>query len=146
MVCSPLHTHIPPLHQPGLPGVQDQLDLPLQHNPIVKAHSAVHRARRPRLHIHDPAHGARTDHDARRAREVVRILGDIVVVVEFGGEVRGGVREREVGAIRHGGHGHFLGQGAGEDGLAGGIVSGDIALKGANVLGFGGHFRQYCLV
>jgi hypothetical protein len=126
----PLDRHIAPIHDPALPGVQHELDLALQHNAIVQADGPVHGRHGARRKIDVSEDCPAGDHDARFLLQVLFVVAQVVVGVEFHGEVVRRVAEGEVldAADVLPLEGFFVG--GGEDGFACGVVVGDEAFDG----------------
>jgi len=137
----PLHATVPPPHQPLLARVELQLDLPLDHDPVVQADGPVHRALPSRPDVHEPQDGAAGDHDSRQVAEVGRVGGQVGGEVDGG--LVGGVAEDELVAVLDHLGGRRLGQAGVEYGDARGIVGGYEALDfpQGRCLRLGGHGR-----
>lgn len=58
MVRPPLNGNIAMFEQPRLPRVQQKLDLPFQHNAIIKTDCSMHRRNTSGRHVDDSQHGA----------------------------------------------------------------------------------------
>lgn len=140
----PLHRNIPPLQRPPVPGVQQHLNLPLQHDPVVQALRPMHHAGALGREVHDPADGAVGVHEAQRARgQDLVVCGDVGVVVQVCRELRRRVGDAEADgflAQRDPGGGRFGVDG----GFAGGVVGCDVAGEvgeGGGLAGFDGELR-----